>query len=185
MARTPSSPARTIRARLTAGETVLRQQANALATTDAPAAAQALDAADAIAEVLAPQGWGLLRRAEALANPDSPPTPNLPIHMNKEIRETLKERAAAKDTTLTADVNDAFRKFLAGEFVPGAPIRSRRNSGAAKGNLNVTPDPALVQQVKDLAEAKSAEYGWTVTPARVATAYLMRKYRISEAEQAK
>ncbi|MEU3656499.1 hypothetical protein AB0E67_27560 [Streptomyces sp. NPDC032161] len=196
MARTPTSPARTIRARLTTGETALRQQADSLASTDAASADEVRAAADAIAEVLAPNGWGLLRRAETLANPGSASKPNLPIFMNKEIRETIKSRnearrealkskAEAKAATLSADVDEGFRKFLSGEFTPDAPIRSRRNSGAEKGNLNVRPDPGLVQQVKDLADAKSAEYGWTVTPARVATAYLMKKYRISEAAQAK
>ncbi|MEU9761830.1 hypothetical protein AB0D98_19200 [Streptomyces sp. NPDC047987] len=184
MARTPS-PARTIRARLTTGQNLLRRQADTIAATDAPAAEEARAAADAIAEVLAPQGWSLLRRAESLANPASAGAPNLPIHMNLEIREALKAKAAAKGATLTADVNEAFRKFVAGEFVPDAPIRSRRNSGAEKGNLNVSPDADLVQQIKNLAEEKSAEYGWKVTPARVASAYLMKKYRISEAAQAK
>ncbi|MEV6165789.1 hypothetical protein AB0L71_28520 [Streptomyces sp. NPDC052052] len=168
MARTPTSPARTIRARLAAASAKLTE-------------AGSPDLAAAVDEVLAPNGWGLLRRTEENADTN----PNLAIFMNKEIRESLKAKAEAKGTTLTADVTEAFRKFVAGEFVPDAPIRSRRNSGAEKGNLNVRPDADLLQQVKDLAEQKSAEYGWTVTPARVASAYLMRKYRISEAAQAK
>ncbi|MEV8455476.1 hypothetical protein AB0467_34635 [Streptomyces sp. NPDC052095] len=168
MARTPTSSASTIRARLTAASAKLTE-------------AGAPDLAAAVDEVLAPNGWGLLRRTEEGANAN----PNMAIFMNVEIRESLKAKAAAKGATLTADVNEAFTKFLAGVFVPDAPSRSRRNSGAEKGNLNVRPDADLVQQVKDIAEQKSAEYGWTVTPARVASAYLMRKYRISEAAQAK
>lgn len=166
--RTPTSSAHTIRARLTAASATLTK-------------AGAPDLAAAVDEVLAPGGWGLLRRTEENADAN----PNLAIHMNKAIRESLKTKAEAKGTSLSADVTEAFRLFLAGEFVPDAPIRSQRNSGAEKANLNVRPDASLLQQVLDVAEQKSAEYGWKVTPARVAAAYLMKKYRISEAAQAK
>lgn len=168
VARTPTSADRTIRARLAAASTTLTE-------TGRP------DLAAAVDEVLAPTGWGMLRRTEA----DSNTRPNMPIHMNLEIRELIKERAAAKGASLADDVNEGLRRFLSGEWEPTEPIRSTRNSGAEKANLNVRPDADLVQQVKDTAAQTSAALKWKVTPARIAAAWLMKKYRISAELQKK
>jgi hypothetical protein len=138
------------------------------------------DLAEAIEHVTAPGGWKLLQPRPATSE-----DPNVALFMNKAIKDVLMAKAEAAGTTLTADVNEAFEKFLAGEFTPTAPIRSRRGSGAEKTNLNVRPRAALKEQVDQLAEAKSAELGWKVTAGRVATAYLYAKYEISAEEQAK
>ncbi|KKZ72084.1 hypothetical protein XF35_40030 [Streptomyces platensis subsp. clarensis] len=134
--------------------------------------------ADALDEVLAPRGWELLKLKPATRSGGNP---NLAIPMPRDVREQLKALASE---SLTADVNEAFTAFLAGKFVPDAPVRARRNSGATAEtvNLNVTPDRDLMQQVKDIAPERTQEYGWTVTPARVAAAYLLQKHNITTAK---
>jgi hypothetical protein len=138
--------------------------------------------ADAVDTVLEPRGWELLR-------PPAPTSsaPNLAIHMNVEIRELLKVKAKDAGVSLSADANEAFREFLAGTFVPSKPIRSRRNSGAEKGNLNLGPDADLLQQVqakvKELNEAKA--YDFTLRPAGIVSVYLMQKYSVPDAMQEK
>lgn len=166
MARSRPNPD-VIRARLTVAADRMRTSGDA-------------DIAEAIEQVIAPGGWRLLQ-----PRPASYDDPNMALFMNKAIKEQLAAKAEAAGTTLTADVNEAFEKFAAGEFVPSEPIRSRRGSGAEKTNLNVRPRAALKQQVDELAPAKTDELGWKVTAARVATSYLYAKYEIPAEEQAK
>ncbi|MFB7592412.1 hypothetical protein [Streptomyces sp. NPDC056169] len=129
--------------------------------------------ADTVDEVLAPGGWQLLKPPAASTGGGHP----LSIGMNRAVRDALHETS----TSLSADVNEAFEEFLAGTFTPDAPVRARRNSGATAEtvNLNVRVNPDLLQQVKDIAGERSDEYGWTVTPARVAAPYLLKKYELT------
>ncbi|MGV2914762.1 hypothetical protein [Streptomyces alfalfae] len=168
MARKPSSSASTIRARLTAASAKLTQSGE-------PELAAAVD------EVLAPGGWGVLRRAEAAVNPASAGERNLAVQLTETARDLIKERAADRGNTITNDVNEAFTKFLAGEFLPSRPQRSPRNSGVTKVNLNSRPDGALRAQVETAAKERAEELGWEPKPAHIAADWLMKKYRIPAA----
>ncbi|WP_404974817.1 hypothetical protein [[Kitasatospora] papulosa] len=68
--------------------------------------------------------------------------------------------------SVTADVNEGFTAYLAGEFTPSPPVRARRGTAEEKVTLNVRPDEALRQQVEDTG----------VKPMHVAMDWLMRKY---------
>jgi len=127
--------------------------------------------------VLAPGGWQLLKQPTT-----SSASGNVAISMPRSTREELKQHAT--DTSLSADVTEAFKSFLEGTFTPDAPVRARRNSGATAEtvNLNVRVDSDLLQQVKDAAAERSKEYGWMVTPARVAFSYLTAKHKITLAK---
>ncbi|MFD3336078.1 hypothetical protein ACFWV1_26040 [Streptomyces sp. NPDC058700] len=137
--------------------------------------------ADTVDEVLAPGGWKLLKPPSTTATGK-----NLSIAMRREVRDELKDKTTS--TSLSEATDKAFEEFLAGTFVPDAPpARARRNSGvtAETVNLNVRVNGDLLQQVKDIADERSAEYGWTVTPARVAAAYLLKKHKIGNTKTAK
>ncbi|MEV8625270.1 hypothetical protein [Streptomyces sp. NPDC051079] len=134
--------------------------------------------ADAVDEILAPGGWQLLKPPATATGSGK----NIAMPMPSAIRDDLK--AASTTASLSADANEALTKFLAGEFVPPTPARARRNSGATADtvNLNVRVDADLVQKVTDIAAERSDEYGWKVTPARIAAAYLLQKHEISTAK---
>lgn len=153
MPRARTSSAHTIHARLAAGAAKLRQ-------------AGADDEANAIDEILAPSGWGLLRRAEAAANPERAGERNLAIPLPKDIRDEIKARAAANGDVITRVVNEGFEKYLAGKFTPKQPQRSAWGSGEVKANLNVRPSGELRDRVEQ--EGPLALH--------VAGAYLMHKY---------
>lgn len=129
--------------------------------------AGAPELADAVDTVLAPQGWTRLRASDITASGTT--QKNLPIGMDKELRDQIHEAVTAAGSTITADVNEAFVKYLAGEFVPGPPVRARRSATPReRANLNVRAPQALVEQVTAAGEQ----------PARVASDYLMRKYNL-------
>ncbi|MFF8840563.1 hypothetical protein [Streptomyces sp. NPDC015130] len=135
--------------------------------------------ADTVDALLAPGGWQLLKPAASTG------AGNVSISMNRSVRDALKERLTSK--SLSAYANEAFEKFLAGTYVPPAPVRATRNSGATADtvNLNVRTDAELLQQVKDAAAERSEEYGWTITPARIAGPYLLEQHKVSGTAKAK
>lgn len=91
---------------------------------------------------------------------------NLSIRLPVTARDRIVAGAEQAGRTVTADVNDAFTAYLAGEFTPTPPVRARRGATEEKVNLNVRPDGALRQQVED-----------TGTKAmHVAADWLMRRY---------
>jgi hypothetical protein len=90
----------------------------------------------------------------------------LPIRLPVTARDRIVAGAAEANRTVTADVNEAFTRFLAGEFTPGQPVRARRGVAENKVNLNVRANKTLMEQV--------AAAG--VLPMHVAADWLMRKY---------
>lgn len=131
---------------------------------------------EAVNAVLAPRGWELLKKPLAKQS-----NPNMSLFMNKDLKDAIVAAAAeSADGNLTDDVDRAFRLFMAGEFTPTPPVRSRRGSNLAKTNLNVRPSGTFKDEAEELAEAKSAELGWKVSASRVAISYLLEKYGIRE-----
>ncbi|MDK0525035.1 hypothetical protein [Streptomyces sp. ML-6] len=143
-----------LRPRLTAAATKLR-------TLGEP------DLAEAIDTVLAPNGWGLLRRSDPVAAASL--HRNLAMRMTAEWREQIKTRAEAAGDKLVEEVNEGLQKYLDGKFVPVAPGRSPYGSGTEMVNLNVRATDSLREQVAERGDH---------SPALVASAYLMSKYKV-------
>jgi len=125
------------------------------------------DLADAIDIVLAPNGWGRLRRSDPTTS-DSLDR-NMAMRMPSEWREQIKARAQAAGNRLADDVNEGLQTYLDGKFEPIAPGRNPHGSAAEMVNLNVRAKDALREAI--------AEQG-DHAPALVGAAYLMSKYKV-------
>ncbi|TXS68912.1 hypothetical protein EAO76_26465 [Streptomyces sp. sk2.1] len=143
-----------LRSRLTAAATKLRK-------VNEP------DLADAIDTVLAPNGWGRLRRSDPATSNSL--DRNMAMRMPAEWREQIKTRAEAAGDKLAKEVNEGLQKYLDGKFVPVAPGRSPYGSGTEMPNLNVRAMDSLREQVAERGDH---------SPALVASAYLMSKYKV-------
>lgn len=137
------------------------------------------DLAEAVDAVLAPRGWELLRKPATQAADD----PNLALWMNKAIKDAIYAKAEAAGENVRDVVEEGFRRFLAGEFLPEKPVRTVRGSQVAKDNLNVRVTAALREKVAKRCPAASKELGWEVTPGRVAMSWLYAEYGISDDDQ--
>lgn len=197
---TPVPPRRRVsyelaRARLATGAEHLRAQDS----KELKAAAETID------QLLGPRGWEILRRPSPASQRER--DPNMPLWMNKAIKDYLQEMAAhaareefdemtpeqrreaglkapkGADTFLAEVVEEGYRKFLAGEFVPEKPLRTMRGSGTEKQNLNVRPSKELRDQVDAVCGARSKELGWDVSPGLVAMAWLYAEYGITDDQQ--
>ncbi|MCX4792467.1 hypothetical protein OG369_42595 [Streptomyces sp. NBC_01221] len=126
------------------------------------------DLAEAIDTVLAPNGWGRLRRSDPTVS-DSLDR-NMAMRMPSDWREQIKARAQAAGNKLANDVNEGFLKYLNGEFDPVVPGRNPYGSGAEMVNLNVRAKDDLRVQVSRPEPKHSASL--------VAAAYLMSKYKV-------
>ena len=124
------------------------------------------DLADAIDIVLAPNGWGRLRRSDP-ATSDSLDR-NMAMRMPHDWREQIKQRAQAAGNKLVDDVNEGLQTYLAGKFEPVAPGRAPQGFGEMV-NLNVRAKDALREAVTQQGDH---------SPALVAAAYLMSKYKV-------
>lgn len=156
----------TVRARLTVASDRLRESGD-------PDLAEAIDA------VTAPRGWELLKKPAKETTAD----PNMALWMNKAIKDAIHAKARAAGDSLPDVVDEGFRAFLAGDFVPAKPLRSARGSATPKDNLNVRPSKELRDQVEALCPERSAELGWKVTPGLVAAAWLYEEYGITDDDQ--
>lgn len=125
------------------------------------------DLADAIDIVLAPNGWGRLRRSDPTTS-DSLDR-NMAMRMPSEWREQIKARAQASGNRLADDVNEGLQTYLDGKFEPIAPGRNPHGSATEMVNLNVRAKDALREAI--------AEQG-DHAPALVGAAYLMSKYKV-------
>jgi hypothetical protein len=124
------------------------------------------DLADAIDIVLAPNGWGRLRRSDP-ATSDSLDR-NMAMRMPSEWREQIKARAQAAGNKLARDVNEGYELYLDGKFSPKQPARQPTGSGVEMVNLNVRPDNDLRIQVTEAG----------IAPAHLGAMYLMSKYQV-------
>lgn len=125
------------------------------------------DLAEAIDTVLAPNGWGRLRRSDLVVS-DSLDR-SMAMGMPAEWREQIKARAQAAGNKLADDVNEGLQQYLDGKFTPVVPARSPYGSGAEKVNLNVRAKDALREAIAELGEH---------APAQVGAAFLMSKYQV-------
>ncbi|MGW0948454.1 hypothetical protein ACWD4O_38690 [Streptomyces sp. NPDC002623] len=137
------------------------------------------DLAEAVDAVLAPRGWELLRKPEKVTAADR----NMAIAMNKTVKAAIYRMAEEAGENLARVVDEGFRQFIAGAFVPAKPLRSVRNSQTVKENLNIRPSDQLRDGVQALCPARSQELGWTVTPGLVAAAWLYEEYGITDDDQ--
>jgi hypothetical protein len=123
------------------------------------------DLAEAVETILAPNGWGRLRRTDPTTSEGER---NVPIWMPKAWRQQIKDAAEAEGVSLSAVVDEGFGKYLDGSFEPPAPTRGRYPSGAEMGNLNVRPSGELRARV----EAGS------MPVSHVAASYLFARYQV-------
>lgn len=157
-----SSKGAALRAQLVAASDRLRD-------VDSPQLADAVDA------LLAPGAWGLLRKSDPTS--DSGPR-NFSIAMTHSEKDRIKACAAASGDELVDRVNEGFRLFLTGEFLPGKPTRAARGTAPTQASLNVRADEKLREKVAVHCERLVAELGWKPSPSGVARAYLRGIYRI-------
>jgi hypothetical protein len=116
--------------------------------------------------VAAPGGWTLLR---ARGVKDGPTGTNLPLTMDRSLRDALKARADELGVTLGSVVADGFRKVVAGEWLP--PKLARSKSGD-KVVLNVRVDDELRRQVDAMKGELTAQAGYRVTQSSIAIAWM-------------
>ncbi|MFJ7023225.1 hypothetical protein ACIQUW_33180 [Streptomyces sp. NPDC101117] len=163
------------------------------------------EAADAIDQILAPRGWEILR--PPTTESQRARIPNMPVWMNKSIKDYLQAMAAQEaraefeqmsaeereeaglkapkgaDTFLAEVVEEGYRKFLSGEFVPEKPLRTVRGSSTQKQNLNLRPSKELRDQVQAACTAWATKLGWDASPGLVAAAWLYAEYGITDDQQ--
>lgn len=138
--------------------------------------------ADAIDTVLAPNGYGRLRRSDPATSASV--DRNMGIYMPREWRAQIQERAkaehdrlwreqvaepGAKKRGIKDDINEGFELYLAGKFDPVAPARRPRGSADDMVNLNARPKDELRVAIDQQGDHAAA---------LVAGAYLMSKYKV-------
>ncbi|MGW7283910.1 hypothetical protein ACWGH4_00165 [Streptomyces sp. NPDC054847] len=132
------------------------------------------DLADAIDLVLAPAGWGILRRSDPDAG-DATSAPNLPIRISATDRDRIRAAQEQAGTSLIADATEGLNAFIAGEFSPEQPARSVRGSGEEKVVINVRIDEELRKRVEQAAEERADELGWKPRPMHVIREWLIQE----------
>ncbi|MGP3738008.1 hypothetical protein ACTWJ9_33400 (plasmid) [Streptomyces sp. GDS52] len=123
------------------------------------------DSAADVRAVAAPGGWTLLRTKDTS---ERTPGTNLPLTIDRDLRDALKAKADEFGVTLSSVVEDGFRKVVAGEWLPPKLARS----SASKVVLNVRVDDSLRKQVDALKERLSREAGYRVTQSSAAIAWM-------------
>ncbi|KPI31370.1 hypothetical protein OV320_2586 [Actinobacteria bacterium OV320] len=158
---------------------VVRARLTVLADRLHATGAQDKDLAEAVDAILAPRGWELLRKPEKATAADR----NMAISMNKAVKDAIYASAEAAGENLARVVEEGWRQFIVGEFVPAKPLRSVRGSETVKENLNIRPSDELREQVQALCPDRSKELGWNVTPGLVAASWLYEEYGITDDDQ--
>lgn len=150
--------------------TTLAAAAARLREVDSPHLAEAVDT------VLAPNGWGRLRRAEA-ADPGSASLDKTrSIRMTPAERTHLNAAAKAAGDDLVVVGNDLLREFVAGSFLPVRPAPSPYGSGTDKVSMSLRLDSVLWDQAETLGKGLQNELGWRPSPSAVVRAGLLLKY---------
>ncbi|MFG2532805.1 hypothetical protein [Streptomyces sp. NPDC048516] len=144
------------------------------------------DAAEAIDEALAPNGWSKLRRTEPTAV--SKLSPNKSIHMERSLRTHLHQAAEAKGVALSDLAEEGLRLFIAGKYVPERPQRAATNPDERDSvTLNVALDKDLRAQAdargKELKDA--GELDWAPKTTQIVKAYLLHVLPMPTATKAK
>lgn len=110
------------------------------------------------------------------AQPLIPGTLRNPM-ISRAVRDQIRERAAAAGRTVDQDIDEGFKKYLAGEF---APEDLSWPGGDDLAGLKVKPNDELFDQVK----AAGRDMKPAVRPMQVGLAYVMEKYSIDPAAAA-
>lgn len=137
------------------------------------------DLAGAVDEVLAPNGWGRLRRSDPAASSSAG---NFAIYTNPRYHEHILTSATAVGDSLADRVNEGFRLFLTGEFTPEKLKRAPRGTSSGGVNINVRASESLRAQAKKRCEQIASELGWKPTVSGVALSYLLRLYPLPSAD---
>ncbi|MEZ7005639.1 hypothetical protein [Streptomyces sp. AD55] len=121
------------------------------------------DSANDVRAVAAPGGWTMLRSTDTSSGT------NLPLTIDRSLRDQLKSRADELGVTLGSVVADGFRKVLAGEWLP---VKLAPTPTANKVVLNVRVDNVLRKQIDARKAELSREAGYRVTQSSIAIAWL-------------
>ncbi|WP_228981333.1 hypothetical protein [Streptomyces sp. DH12] len=141
------------------------------------------DLAAAVDKVLAPGGWGSLRRSEAAAGTSGAALPpNVSIPMFTTDRDTAKRLAEQAGDPLTGVLERGLADFVAGTFEPRV-ARATRGSGAAQATslLNLRPDPELMARVRErIAELNEAGRSPKLSVSNVARAVIEHRFQLGQ-----
>lgn len=121
------------------------------------------DSAADVRAVAAPGGWTMLRSTESSGGT------NLPLTVDRELRDQLKAKADEFGVTLGSVVADGFRRVLAGEPLPP---RLAPGPTANKVVLNVRVDDSLRKQIDARKAELTKEAGYRVTQSSIAIAWM-------------
>ena len=124
------------------------------------------DSAADVRAVAAPGGWTMLRTKDSS---EASAGTNLPLTIDRALRDQLKAKADEFGVTLSSVVEDGFRKVLAGEWMPPKLARS---ATANKVVLNVRVDDSLRKQIDARKAELTAEAGYRVTQSLIAIAFM-------------
>ncbi|MEW1565802.1 hypothetical protein AB0454_22785 [Streptomyces sp. NPDC093509] len=116
--------------------------------------------------VVAPGGWTLLRASDPK---EASGGTNLPLTINRVLRDQLKAKADEFGVTLGSVVADGFRKVLAGEWTPPQLVRT---TAPEKVVLNVRVDGSLRAEINAQTAQLTETLGYRVTQSSIAVAWL-------------
>lgn len=157
--RGPLHVARPIRDRLTLAAQRLRE-------------ANHPDSAADVEAILVRGGWTLLRDAVPA---DSPGKSKLSITTNTAVRDALRAAAEELGVLLTDVVEDAYRRVLAGTWLPPKRKPQRTLKGEdrpTRAVMVIDIDASLREQVQKLLPSLSAEAGYTITEGSIALLWM-------------
>ncbi|MFD3516311.1 hypothetical protein [Streptomyces sp. NPDC058657] len=92
------------------------------------------------------------------------------------------QRVKSLSPNVTSDVIEGFERFLAGEWEPAQPERSRRHSGQAREAITIRVPADLVDRVNERAAHYATEHnfrtgrGYDLHARSIALQWLIRKY---------
>jgi hypothetical protein len=142
------------------------------------------DLAEAVDLILAPQGWGILRRSDPQAGDaaDSLP-PNLPIRIAATDRDRIRAAQEKAGASIVADATEGLNAFIEGRFSPEQPARSVRGSGEEKVVINVRVDLEMRRRAEQAAEDRADELGWKPRPMHIIREWLIHQYPAPKASR--
>ncbi|MFJ3043575.1 hypothetical protein [Streptomyces tendae] len=123
------------------------------------------DLASAVEALNKPRGYLLLQRTEDMTPRQLSLT--VPLPLKQELESTAREM----DQVLDSLADDAYRKVLAGGWVPPRWQRSKR-PGHKTAVFQVTVDKALHGQVQELLPRLTEEAGYRVTQSSIILAHM-------------
>lgn len=123
------------------------------------------DLASSMEALNKPRGYLLLQRTEDMT--PSPLSLTVPLPLKRELESTARDM----DQVLDSLADDAYRKVLAGGWVPPRWQRSKR-PGHKTSVFQVTVDKGLRHQVQELLPRLTGEAGYRVTESSIVLAHM-------------